>query len=207
MYRIDYDLIQNHKTMFNKPFVLFIFVLLSISKVVLSQKPEYLEIKGEVVNLSLNPIQYVNVISLITSKGTFTDDDGKFSISVLKTDTILFTSISFKPKKMAVSQFTSENNYIILDSMVYSIQKIDVMDMRWHDLKQKVMEMKLTPLDQKILVIDGLPNPYMELIQIKPNLFMNPVSTIYEFLKKENIRKRKQARWNKTYDKTWIKSN
>jgi len=172
-----------------------------------SQTEGYILISGEIVNISMKPISFVNVISTFSSKGTFSDEKGKFKFKALKNDTIIFMAISFKTKKMAVNQLLNENNLVFLDSMVYTINKVDVMDFRWKEFEHNMINMKLKPMEQKILVIKGLPDPYTVLTPIKPNIVSNPITAIYDFFKPENVRRRKLARWKETYNNTWIKSS
>lgn len=183
--------------------ILLIFVL-SIGLKAFSQENDYVIVNGKIVNSGLKSIAFVNIVSQKTMKGTISTENGIFNIRVLKSDTLSFSAIGYQSKKMAVSQLSNNQNYITLEQIIYKLGTVDIMDMRWNELQHTIIDMKLTPLEQNILVIDGLPNPFMELIQIKPNMVMNPVTAIYELLKKENIRKRKQVRWNKTYDNTWI---
>jgi len=191
----------------HKPLNLLLVILFIITCSIKAQDSDYIIVKGVIVNLALNPIPFANIVSQKTSKGTFGDDKGNFSFRTERNDTLIFSAISFKTKKMAVAQLLYDQNLIILDSMVYMIRKVDVMEIRWKEFEYQMLNMKLSPMEQNILVIKGLPNPYTELVQIKPNLVLNPISAIYELLKPENIRKRKQERWNNTYDKTWIKYN
>lgn len=187
-----------------KPINLTIVILLSSSLFAISQENEYRILSGQIVDSSQKSIAFVHIISQKTLHGIVSDENGTFNIKVLKNDTLRFSAIGYRTKKMAVSRLFGTQNYITLDSLVYMIGNVDIMDLRWRELKHTVLDMKLTPMEKNILVLEGLPNPFMELVQIKPNMVMNPVSAIYELLKKENIRKRKQARWNSTYDKTWI---
>jgi len=179
-------------------------ILLPTSITAISQELEYVTVQGEIVNSSYKPIAYANIVSQKTNSGTNSDENGKFKIQVLKNDTLIFSAITYQTKKIAVSQLLKEQNYVLLNDIVYMIGEVDIMDLRWKEFNNTIINMKLSPFEQKVLVLDGLPNPYTKLIQIKPNLVSNPISAIYELLKKENIRKRKQARWNNTYDKTWI---
>jgi hypothetical protein len=182
---------------FNLAFFVFFFICHSIHS-----QNELITIQGKIVNKAFDTVAFANIVSQKTSLGTFSDKDGKFKIKALKTDTLLFSAIGYKPKKMAVSGFIPEKNTIILDSLIYTLAEINIMDVRWRELKQKVMEMELKPKEQKILKLEGLPDPYMELVPIEPNMVMNPVSFLYEYFKKESVRKRKQARWNKIYQKS-----
>jgi hypothetical protein len=184
-----------------KSFNLTLLVFFSICNSIYSQN-ELISIQGKIVNTAFDSIAFANIVSQKTSQGTFSDKDGKFKIKALKTDTLLFSAIGYKPKKMAVSGFIPEKNTIILDSLIYTLSEINIMDVRWRELKQQVMEMELAPEQQKILVLEGLPDPYMELVPVEPNMVMNPVSFLYEYFKKESVRKRKQARWNKIYQKS-----
>jgi len=187
-----------------KPINLTIFILLSSCLIAISQENEYRIVRGQMIDSTQKAIALVHIVSQKTWQGIVTAEDGTFNIKVLKSDTLRFSAIGYQTKIMLVSQFGDAQNYITLYPMVYMIGNVDIMDLRWRELKYTVMDMKLTPMEKNILIIDGLPNPFMELVQIKPNMVMNPVSAIYELLKKENIRKRKQARWNNTYEKTWI---
>ncbi len=188
----------------NKTLNLTVILSLLTTFLALSQENEYKIVNGEIVNSSQKSIAFVQIVSQKTSKGTISREDGKFNIRVLKIDTLIFSAIGYQTIKMAVSHFQTEQNYITLEPIVYMIGEVNIKDLRWQELQHSIIDMKLTPLERNILVIDGLPDPFMELVQIKPNLVNNPISAIYELLKKENIRKRKQARWNDTYNKTWI---
>jgi|GEM_PF-4906497 hypothetical protein len=181
----------------NITLLLFFFLCNSIYS-----QNDLISIQGKIVNTAFDSIAFANIVSLKTSKGTFSDKDGEFKIKAFITDTLLFSAIGYKTKKMPVSGFIPEKNTIILDSLIYVLAEINIMDVRWRELKQEVMEMELKPEEQKILKLEGLPDPYMELVPIEPNMVMNPVSFLYEYFKKESVRKRRQARWNKIYQKS-----
>jgi hypothetical protein len=67
---------------------------------------------------SLQGIPAVSVTIKGTSRGTFTNDQGVFSIVVLKGDKVEFTSIGYKPKLIVIPTTLEGNQYSLIQLMV-----------------------------------------------------------------------------------------
>ena len=67
---------------------------------------------------SLRALPAVSVVVKGTNRGTMTNDDGVFSIVVLKGNEIEFTSVGFKPKLIQIPNKLESNQYSVLQLMV-----------------------------------------------------------------------------------------
>ena len=169
----------------------------------LAQEDEYVVVKGEVVDKSLRSISYVNIISKKTGLGFISEEDGSFNIKVLKNDTLIFSTISYKRKYVSVSEMIKDKIYVTLYRQIYDLSSVNIYSFpNWTQFKKEFMEKKLKPMEQKILVIEGLPNPFMKPRPVGKS--SNPITLLYQIFNKDAIRKRKQKRWNKIYEKSWI---
>jgi len=67
---------------------------------------------------SLKGIPAVSVVIKGSHRGTMTNDDGVFSIVVLRNDEIEFTSIGFKPKTITIPSKLESNQYSVIQLLV-----------------------------------------------------------------------------------------
>ncbi|MDQ6812849.1 MAG: carboxypeptidase-like regulatory domain-containing protein, partial [Bacteroidota bacterium] len=67
---------------------------------------------------SLRALPAVSVVIKGTNRGTMTNDDGVFSIVVLKNDQVEFTSVGFKPKLVTIPSNLKGNQYSIIQLLV-----------------------------------------------------------------------------------------
>lgn len=67
---------------------------------------------------SLRALPSVSVIIKGTNRGTMTNEDGVFSIVVLKNDQVEFTSIGFKPKTIKIPSKLESNQYSVVQLLV-----------------------------------------------------------------------------------------
>src|SRR3954463_3867060 len=63
---------------------------------------------------SLRALPAVSVVVLGTHRGTMTNDQGVFSIAVLKGDKIEFTSVGFKPQTITIPTKVESNQYSVI---------------------------------------------------------------------------------------------
>jgi hypothetical protein len=159
-------------------------------------------ITGQTVNRKNAKIPFANVVIQRSGKGSFSDEEGNFKIEAGLSDTLLFSAIGYKTARFSCARMVYNNNVVVLDSLVYKLEEINIMELRSHELKYKIRESKPTYTEQKILVLPGLPDPYQEPVPVKPRLFLNPITALYEIFKAESRRKRKMARWNRIYQKS-----
>lgn len=67
---------------------------------------------------SLQALPSVSVVVKGTHRGTMTNDQGVFSIVVLKNDEIEFTSVGFKPKTIKIPSKLESNQYSVIQLLV-----------------------------------------------------------------------------------------
>ncbi|MCF6296946.1 MAG: carboxypeptidase-like regulatory domain-containing protein [Flavobacteriaceae bacterium] len=87
-------------------------------------------IHGFVTNDSL-PIENVHIINKTTSKGTISNYNGKFNISVKENDTLIFSSIQYKTKWIIVNnqQLKNKSLKIILFQKTNNLPEVIVKNM------------------------------------------------------------------------------
>lgn len=71
---------------------------------------------------SLKAIPMVSVVVKGRNQGTYSNDQGVFSIVVLKGDVIEFSSVGYKPVTIAISDTFSGNQYSVVQLMVQDAQ-------------------------------------------------------------------------------------
>ncbi|MDB5248858.1 MAG: carboxypeptidase-like regulatory protein [Segetibacter sp.] len=67
---------------------------------------------------SLQALPAVSVVIKGTHRGTMTNDQGVFSIVVLKNDEVEFTSVGFKPKTIKIPSKLESNQYSVIQLLV-----------------------------------------------------------------------------------------
>lgn len=91
-----------------------------------SAKAQFERLKDSVVQLygvvmtadSLRGIPAVSVVVKGQNRGTITNDQGVFSIVVMKGDMVEFTSIGYKPKLVEIPRNLEGNQYSVIQLMV-----------------------------------------------------------------------------------------
>ena len=175
------------------------------SSTALSQERDNVELKGEVVDNLFKPIPFVSIVSKTKGLGTISRENGKFNIRVSLNDTLQFSSLSYRKKEIPVNQLVIGEYYIVLEKNMFLLGDVNVMELRWQDFKEKVMNTEVKREDQTKLQIKDLPNIFQKRVELSPYAGnTNPLSLALTYFKKENIRKRKQKRWRKIYRKSWI---
>jgi hypothetical protein len=188
--------------MINKTVLILLSVFFS-EFCLFSQNNEVRKIIGQTVKANLEPLSFVS-IKIIGKDGIYISDaDGKFEIEAKLSDTLIVSVAGYMEFKISVRMLNREYNYLTLHEKIYELETVDISAIRWQDFKYDMMHKELKPIDQKIIAIDGLPDPFMKLIPVSQ--VGGPISFLYEFFKKENIRKRQLKRYEKIYEKTYIK--
>src|SRR5271155_1517956 len=107
-----------------KKFFLFGFILAFFSPMVVhaqfeSFKDSVVQLYGVVMTAdSLQGLPAVSVIVKGQNRGTITNEQGVFSIVVLKGDVIEFTSVGYKPKTVPIPTNIAGNQYSLIQLMV-----------------------------------------------------------------------------------------
>ncbi len=105
-------------------FTRYIFLLIFL--VPLKMFAQFERVQDSVVQLygvvmtadSLEALPAVSVVVKGTGRGTMTNDQGVFSIVVLKGDKVEFTSVGFKPKLIDIPTRLESNQYSIIQLMI-----------------------------------------------------------------------------------------
>jgi hypothetical protein len=105
---------------------ILLFSILFLIACSYSSYAQFEKMKDSVVQLygivmtadSLQGIPAVSVTIKGTARGTFTNDQGVFSIVVLKGDKVEFTSIGYKPKLVEIPTTLEGNQYSLIQLMV-----------------------------------------------------------------------------------------
>ena len=112
----------------------FLLLLLLASALTYKSQAQFEQIKDSVVQLyglvmtadSLKGIPAVSVVIKGQNRGTITNDQGVFSIVVLKGDKVEFTSIGYKPKLVEIPKDLEGNQYSVLQLLVTDTQYLPV---------------------------------------------------------------------------------
>jgi TonB-linked SusC/RagA family outer membrane protein len=97
-------------------FVLFMFAMLMSFVVVQEASAQSRVLTGTVVDESGEPIPGVNVLDKQANTGTTTDLDGKYSLSVTNTTTLVFSFIGFDSQEVTVGNRTELNITLMEDA-------------------------------------------------------------------------------------------
>src|ERR1700744_200245 len=104
---------------------LYIFLLLAFFSPIVA-KAQFESFKDSVVQLygvvmtadSLQGLPAVSVVVQGQNRGTITNEQGVFSIVVLKGDQVQFSSVGFKPKTITVPKDIPGNQYSVIQLMI-----------------------------------------------------------------------------------------
>lgn len=128
--------------------IITLFLFLVVASVTNAQKSE-ITLSGIIsCDNSLNePLSAVHVFNKNAKKGTLTDKNGEFSISMRKLDTIIFSTVQHVEKIYTIEkgesfdnkhiEFTLEEDTVWLDAVTVIGFK------RLEDFKQEILQMKL----------------------------------------------------------------
>ncbi len=195
---------MTHKT---KIFLILIFAI-GLNLQASSQESDYIVLKGTVVDNMFEPIPFVSVMSKSTRRGTISRDNGEYTVRIASNDTLLFSALSYQKKEISVNQLNILGQYVILEKNIYLLGEINVMELRWQEFQNKIMNTEVKREDQTKVQVEGLPNIFQPRIELNPYAGnTNPLSLALTYLKKENIRKRKQKRWRKIANKSFVEKN
>jgi hypothetical protein len=100
--------------------ILLLFFIPAISKAQFENvRDSVVQLYGVVMTAdSLQGIPAVSIVIRGQNRGTITNDDGVFSIVVLKGDIVEFTHVSYKPKVVTIPKSLEGNQYSVVQLMV-----------------------------------------------------------------------------------------
>lgn len=158
-----------------------IFIFFGIAGVCYGQ-PGTITVKGNAVNSKgVGGLYQVIVINQRTSTGMLAEPNGHFTITSLKTDTILISASGFSVKKICFRDSTGRSEFTVtvrLDSMHYSIAEVKVFPTK-----------NLREVNNDRSTLGNIPNT-----DLNPNAsVLNPISLLYERFSRLEQSKRKVA--------------
>lgn len=134
--------------------ILSIFILLvGVSPVSIAQ----ILIQGRVVDSETQEhLKYVNVVKSGSQSGTYSNEAGKFDISVSMNDTLLFSTVGYKTRSLAVSQIRKMDFIILLYEDTTLLQSVTInakktkareysLKMGYHNSRKKGRHVLMSP--------------------------------------------------------------
>lgn len=182
----------------NKLYILVAVLFFSVSGVVAQES-----VKGRVVALD-NPqgIEKLNILNLNSGKGTTSDLEGYFQIYGKPGDTILFSSVQYKNKKLLISEeiFQKRNfGEILLEEEVNELAEVLVDDIKLTGyLKNDISKISIKDVEQKnsiqasldkVIELDRKLNPVQDVNSMGGLNIKDAVSKISKVLEKKSYGK------------------
>ena len=175
-----------------KYFVVFFFMLLSVSSFAQETNPT-LKVSGTIVNDSNDqPLSYANIINVNKVKGTTTDTKGNFEIEVSQSDTLHVSLLGFQSIKVRVTNDWLKNKTTVIKLTEKAIALEEVIIRPFHLTGYLEVDSKLIPVKENFRYsISGLTAGY-EGGQYSPDAFgkvlgsiFNPADMLYNFFGKK----------------------
>lgn len=142
-------------------------------------------IKGKVVDIETKrAIPLANIKIRTTGKGISCDNEGNFSMYVLKSDTLRFSSAGYIAKSMHVYDMDSTKIYTLQIELIKDFIKLkDVTIYPFRD-KDEFVDAFMDAKNVNKVVIPGIAAPKYSNVIPKAKL-TNPISLLYEKTKKK----------------------
>ena len=164
--------------------ITIICIFLSFSILGFSQKT--IVISGQVYDKdSKLPLPRLMVINKRTGNGMFADSESKFSMSARQTDTILFSAVGFKLKKICLKDSTAADHFYVmvpLEKLYYTLKEVSVFAPR-----------TLNEIDKDISALDSVRSFNRNFHDI--SAIESPITYLYERFSKFARSKQKVAMW------------
>ena len=165
-----------------KPFVLWMFLLLIISK---AQSQNYWNLKGQVVNLfTEEPLEGVKI--RYKNSGIYSDEKGQFFIQNIEnhTDTLFFSSIGFKDTFYVFSRHANKIK-IYLQPIDIKFEEITIVGS--NEYEKKVFGIQRLTGIHHFTLYEGKKNEIIDLSQVTANLALNNTRQVMAKLPGANI--------------------
>jgi hypothetical protein len=110
---------------------------------------------GKVID-SFSVVKNAHIINLKTKKGTYSNDNGLFTIIARENDSLQISSIGYKTKVFTVKKFyfSEKVNFIFLEDETYTLNEIVL---KRHELSGFLsLDLKKTPVDRREEIVKEL---------------------------------------------------
>jgi len=129
------------------------------------------------------PLPKLMIINHRTNQGVFADAEGKFSITAMQSDTILFSAVGFMVKKITLKDSTIRKKYYVevtLNKLQYTLKEISVFATRnLNEIQRDIDKLGL----KSTYTLDDL------------NALGSPITYLYERFSKFGRSRQKVAEW------------
>lgn len=159
-----------------------VLLLLSVTPVV-AQAPVKIAVKVFDKENSKLPLTRLMIINKRTNNGSFADAEGKFTLTIFPTDTIVFSAIGFKVRNICFKDSLSNGNVnfsIALSKLHYELKEVSVFANR--SLNEIQNDIDKLGVDKSYSTSGA-------------NAFESPITALYERFSKFEKSKRKVAEW------------
>lgn len=141
-------------------------------------------IKGRVIDVqSQKPVALANIRIGETNKGITCDNEGAFAFYVYKHDTLKFTSTGYMNKTLHIADLDSTQYYTLEIQLIRDFVKLREVTIYPFRNKEEFEEAFMDAKDINKITIAGIAPPKYSNVTPKAK-FTNPISFIYEHLKK-----------------------
>ncbi len=186
--------------------LVFLIAVTSLRSFAQHESSDLISLNGEVVNASDNsPVPFVHIINTSTSKGTASNSEGRFSIQMSATDTLLFSAIGFEKYVFTLVEdieTKSINMTIVLDGSSMELEPVKIFAYKdEQSFKRAIINMDVPEEKSNRMQLDGF--YYGPRKESKISALNNPISFIASRISKKEKEKRKYAKVTAEYDK-WI---
>lgn len=185
--------------------------ILLISKIIflccatLHAQNKYFPLKGKVLSSdSLSPIPNVHILSEISYYGTTSDIDGRFSIQIIKNDSLRVSSIGYVTKIISVDldSINANNFEIMMERDTIILEEINFNPFYDFNTIKEIVRNKPT---ERPFIIKGVNENIEDVIWQKPrenpraNIIRNPVQSLYNRFNRKARLKRKLEKNRRKY--------
>ncbi len=163
--------------------LLFAFVVLLIQNTAYSQSLVALSGRAYDKENATFPLPKLMIINKRNNLGTFADSEGKFTLSIYKTDTLIFSAVGFSMKKICLKDSTDKKQYFIeipLQKLQFTLNEVSVFAPRnLSDIQRDINKLGV----KKTYSVDGL------------DAISSPITYLYERFSKFGRARQKVAEW------------
>ena len=175
----------NYKCFYITIFLVFISVHSHAQNALSTEAPAPVTITGRAYdkdNKNL-PLTKLMIINKRTNNGMFADAEGKFTLSIIPTDTLIFSAIGFKVKKICFKDsIAKQKSYfeIALQQLQYDLGEVSVFAQRnLNDIQKDIDKLGV----KKLYSVEGI------------DAIESPITYLYERFSKFGKQKQKVAEW------------
>lgn len=179
-------------------FFLFLICACSTAFMGLAQEKQQIELSGTIIEAETgNAVPYVHVVNKNTRKGSVSNTEGRFWMTMGKTDTVLFSAIGFEPYAFTVKDQVKSDKLIVtieMNTSTMELQPVKVFAYKdEHALKKAIIAMEV-PIeeDRKRIQLPGF--NYGPTKEVRPSV-LNPISLLHNAFSRDVKEQKKLAQY------------